>query len=78
MIIKLNPIFLLLVFLGQFCLRQMNQYYIPVVDPGFPVGGGVDPLGGRGLQCRCSSVKMYAKMKELGPIAGGACARHAP
>ena len=23
-----------------------NNLYHPVVDPGFPVGGGVDPLGG--------------------------------
>ena len=31
----------------------------------FPWGeGGVDPLG-------CFSVKMYAKMKELGPVGGG-------
>ena len=29
------------------------------------------------LQCRRFLVKMYAKMKELGPM-GVACARHAP
>ena len=40
-----------------------------VVDPGFPVGG-VDPLGGMDLQCWCFLVKIYAKMKELGPIGG--------
>ena len=29
------------------------------------------------LRCGCFSPKMYAKMKELGPV-GRACARHAP
>ena len=39
-----------------------------VADPGFPVGGGgVDLRHGR------FPVKMYAKMKELGPIEGGMC-----
>ena len=41
-------------------------------DPGFSVGGGVDPFwGGFGLQCGHFSVKMYAKTKELGPVGGG-------
>ena len=36
-------------------------------------GEGVDPLGGGvDLQCGCFSAKMYAKMKELGPV-GGVC-----
>ena len=36
-----------------------------VADPGFPVEGGrVD------LRHGCFSAKMYAKMKELGPIGG--------
>ena len=36
----------------------------------------MDPFcGGFGLQCGHFSVKMYAKMKELGPV-GGVC-RHA-
>ena len=44
-----------------------------VADPGFPRGGGgVLPLGGGvDLRCRCFLVKMYTKMKELGPIGGG-------
>ena len=42
-----------------------------MADPGFPVWGGVDPLGGVDLQCGHFSVKMYAKMKELGPVGGG-------
>ena len=33
--------------------------------------GGVHPLGGVDLRCGCFSVKMYVKMKELGPIGGG-------
>ena len=38
-----------------------------MADPGFPVGGGgVDLLRGHFL------VKMYAKMKELGPMGGRA------
>ena len=43
-----------------------------MADPGFPVGGGMHPLGG-GVDLRCGlfSVKMYAKTKELGPIRGG-------
>ena len=38
--------------------------------------GGRQPVGGANLQHRCFLVKMYAKMKELGPV--GACARHVP
>ena len=43
----------------------------PVADPGFPVGGGVDLLGG-GLDLRhgCFLAKMYAKTKEFGPVGG--------
>ena len=33
-------------------------------------GGGMHPLGGVDLQCGHFLVKMYAKMKELGPIGG--------
>ena len=40
-----------------------------VADPGFPVGG-VGPLGGMDLRHGCFLAKMYAKMKELGPIRG--------
>ena len=47
-------------------------------DPGFSVGGGVDPFwGGFGLQRGHFSVKMYAKTKKLGPV-GGAMHQHAP
>ena len=43
-----------------------------VADPGFPVGG-MHPLGGgMDLQRGHFLVKMYAKMKELGPIGGRA------
>ena len=39
---------------------------------------GVDPFwGGFGLQHGHFSVKMYAKMKELGPV-GGSCASTPP
>ena len=51
--------------------------YKTVADPGFPVGGGVHPLGG-GVDLRrgCFSVKMYAKTKELGPMGGGVRLAH--
>ena len=42
----------------------------PVVDPGFPIGGDVNLLGGTNFQRGCFSVKMYTKMKELGPTGG--------
>ena len=48
--------------------KELTSIYA-VADPGFPVGG-VDPRRG------CFSLKMCAKMKELGPV--GACAGHAP
>ena len=41
-----------------------------MADPGFPVGG-VDPLGGVDLGHGHFLVKMYVKMKELGPVEGG-------
>ena len=41
-----------------------------VADPGFPVCGGTDPLGGTDLQHVHFSVKTYAKMKGLDPIGG--------
>ena len=42
-----------------------------------PVGGRAPVRWGVDLRSGHFSVKMYVKMKELGPI-GGACARHAP
>ena len=57
----------------------MQKYYFVFYphtgpDPGFSIRGGVDPFwGGFGLQRGHFSVKMYAKMKELGPGH-----RHAP
>ena len=42
-----------------------------MADLGFPVGG-VDPLGGHGPLVQVLFAKMYAKMKELGPILGRA------
>ena len=45
-----------------------------MADPGFPVGV-CGPVGGGGgdvdLRRGHFSVKMYAKMKELGPVGGG-------
>ena len=47
------------------------------MDPGFPVGGGMDPFLGRSVNLPrgCFLVKMYVKTKEFGPVeGGGACA----
>ena len=41
-----------------------------MADPGFPVGGGVDPLGGVDPRHGHFSPKIYVKVKELGPIGG--------
>ena len=42
-----------------------------MADPGFPVGEGMHLLGGgMDLRHRHFLMKMYAKMKELGPIGG--------
>ena len=53
----------------------MKFISLSVKDPGFPVGGGGEwtHWGGVDPQCGRFSVKMYAKMKELGPVGG-----HAP
>ena len=40
-------------------------------------GSRISHWGGSNLQCRCFSVKMYAKMKELDPV-GGAHTGSAP
>ena len=42
-----------------------------MADPGFPVGGGADSLGGADLQCIHFLAKTYAKMKEMDPVGGG-------
>ena len=50
-----------------------------MADPGFPtggrrpIGGCVDPLGVLDPQCEHFLAKMYAKMKELGPVGGSVC-----
>ena len=48
-----------------------------MADPGFPIRG-VHPWGGVDLRCRHFSVKMYAKMKKLGPIGEGVCPARPP
>ena len=42
----------------------------PVADPGFPVGGRGPVRESMDLRHRCFLAKMYAKMKELGPVGG--------
>ena len=41
-----------------------------MADPGFPVGGRAPVRGGMDLRRGHFLVKMYAKMKELGPMEG--------
>ena len=43
-----------------------------VADPGFPIGEGVDPLGGHGPPTWVLFGKMYVKTKEFGPVGGRA------
>ena len=52
--------------------------YITVADPGFPVGRGVDLVGGA-VDSRGGYVSqiLYVKTKESGPL-GGACAGRPP
>ena len=57
--------------------HKFNWQLNTLADPGFPVGGRGAIRGGVDSRCGHFSAKMYAKMKELGPV-GGACARHAP
>ena len=42
-----------------------------MAGPRFPVGGRAPIRGGVDLRCGHFSVKMYGKMKELGPMGGG-------
>ena len=47
------------------------------LDPGFSIRGCGPIWGDFGLQHGHFSVKMYAKMKELGPV-GGVCTSSPP
>ena len=49
-----------------------------VADPGFPVGGRGPRRGGVDSRGGYISKNFYVKMKEFGPLGGGACAGHAP
>ena len=52
---------------------------IAVADPGFPVGGGVDLVWGA-MDPRGGYVSkiLHVKMKESGPVGGGACRARPP
>ena len=54
----------------MFCLC-LETFPFSVADPGFPVGGGANPLGGANLQSVHFSAKTYAKTKEMDPVGGG-------
>ena len=50
--------------------KVQNKATSAVADPGFPIGGA-NPVGrGADVQCGHFVAKMYAKMKELGPVGG--------
>ena len=50
---------------------QCGKASFPVVDPGFPIGGGHQPVGGGAdLQCVHFLAKTYVKMKEIDPVGG--------
>ena len=53
-------------------------YTSTVADPGFPVWGGCQPVGGTNIRCVHFSVKTYAKTKEIDPVGGGPCRQHPP
>ena len=62
-------------------IRQWNVFRFQLVhnseaDPGFPVGGAVDLVGG-GVDSWGSYVSkmLYVKTKELGPLGGGRAGR---
>ena len=70
--------------LCNFCqIEQIPQFFdlwpIPVADPGFPVGGGMDLIRGA-LDPRGGYISkiLHVKTKESGPLGGGACAGCAP
>ena len=54
-------------------LPWVVSYEIPVADPGFPVGGGVDLVRGA-VDPRGGYVSkiLHVKTKESGPVGGGA------
>ena len=57
----------------QFLNIDYNNGHYSVADPGFPVGGGVDFVGGPWTRRRLRFVKfVYVKTKELGPLGGRA------
>ena len=49
-----------------------NNFVFAVADPGFPVGGDADPLGGGANLRRVHfSAKTYVKTKKIDPVGGG-------
>ena len=56
-----------------------KMLWVAVADPGFPVGGGVDLIGGA-VDPRGGYVSkiLHVKTKESGPMGGGARAGRAP
>ena len=47
------------------------MHYLPVADPGFPIGGGAELLVGCQPPTLALLAKTFVKMKELDPIGGG-------
>ena len=61
--------------LGEY---HVTIVHVSVADPGFPVGGGMDPLGGgHGPLMRVLFGKNVCKNERIGSHKG-ACTPHAP
>ena len=56
------------------------MHKLTVADSEFPVGGGMDLVGGGGVDFREGYVSkiLYVKMKESGPLGGGGHVLDAP
>ena len=54
-------------------ISSLIRYSYSVADPGFPVGGSVDLVGGGGLDSQGGYVSKipYVKTKESGPLGWG-------
>ena len=52
----------------------VKTYTLSVADPGFPVGGAMDLVGGGGMDPRGGYVSkiLHVKTKESGPVGGRA------
>ena len=57
--------------MGTAMLQENVWYGVPVADPGFPVGGGVHPLGGCGPPTSALFVENVCENERIGSHRGG-------